>query len=115
MTSRREHDAGVHHEQLEQVELGLGELERAAAAGGGAAERVEHEVADLERVVVAGDAGAAHQRAQARAQLVERERLHEVVVGAGVEAGHAVGHLVAGGEHEDGHLRRRGPAAGGTR
>ena len=35
-------------------------------------------------------AGAAQQRAHAREQLAQRERLDEVVVGAGVQAGHAV-------------------------
>ena len=38
-------------------------------------------------------------------QLLELERLDHVVVGAGVEAEHALGHLVARGEHEDGHGR----------
>ena len=38
--------------------------------------------------------GAAQQRAHAREQLAQRERLDEVVVGAGVEAGDAVVDLV---------------------
>jgi len=33
-------------------------------------------------------------------QLLQREGLDEVVVGAGVEAGDAVGHGIARGEHE---------------
>jgi hypothetical protein len=41
------------------------------------------------------------QRAQPREQLRERERLGQVVVGALVEAAHAVGHPIAGGEHDD--------------
>ena len=91
----------LHHQQLEQVELGLGELERSAAALGRAAERVEGEVGDPQQLLGSRHAGAAEQRAQPREQLVERERLDEVVVGAGVEPGHAVGDLVARGEHED--------------
>ena len=55
------------------------------AAGG----RVELEVADLEHRG-ALDRAAAGERAQARQQLGERERLGQVVVGAAVEAGHAV-------------------------
>ena len=45
-------------------------------------------------------AGAAQQRSQPRAELLERERLDQVVVGAGVEALHAVRDGVAGGEHQ---------------
>ncbi len=41
------------------------------------------------------------QRAHARHELVERERLREVVVRPGVEAGHAVVDRVARREHED--------------
>ena len=51
--------------------------------------------------VVAFDRPAPVERPQPRQQLVEVERLDEVVVGAGVEPGHAVGHAVAGREHED--------------
>ena len=46
---------------------------------------------------------------EARQQLVERERLHQVVVGAGVEARHPVGDLGARREHEDGDPHPRGP------
>ena len=63
---------------------------------------IEREVADPQHLVVARHARAAQQRTKARQQLVERERLHEVVVGAGVEPGDPVAHLVAGGEHEHG-------------
>ena len=49
------------------------------------------------------------QRAQPGQQLVERERLDDVVVGARVEAGDPVGDLVARGQHQDGQ-RVAGPA-----
>ena len=52
--------------------------------------------------------GAPQQRAQPREQLLERERLDQVVVGAGVEPADAVGHRVARGEDE----HRRAVAGG---
>ena len=58
-------------------------------------------------------AGASEQRAQPRAQLLERERLDEVVVGARVQSGDAVRDGVARGEHEHGRVvaGRAQPAA----
>ena len=50
------------------------------------------------------------QRVHARQQLLEVERLDEVVVGAGLEALHAVLDLVTGGEHEDRDVVARLPA-----
>ncbi len=69
---------------------------RVDPAGGG----VEAQVAGLEHGGALGGA-APRERAQAREQLLERERLHEVVVGAAVEAGDAVLDGVARGEHQD--------------
>ena len=68
-------------------ELGAGQLERRAAAAHRVGDGVEREVAEAQRraPAVAGRR-AAQQRADAREQLLERERLDEVVVGAGVEA-----------------------------
>ena len=45
--------------------------------------------------------GAAGERAQARGDLLVRERLHDVVVGAGVQPEHPVVDRVARGEHQD--------------
>ena len=56
-------------------------------------------VGELQRVVAG--AGAAQQRAHPRAQLLDGERLDEVVVGAGVEALDAVVDRVARGHDED--------------
>ena len=55
--------------------------------------------------------GAAQVGAHAREQLGEPERLDQVVVGAGVEAGDDVELLVAGGEDEDGQLGAGGAQA----
>ena len=64
---------------------------------------VEAQVADHERGAAARRT-AAHQRAHPREQLLALERLHEVVVGAGVEALDAVVELAAGGEDQDRHV-----------
>ena len=60
-----------------------------------------------------GRGGAAQVRANAGEQLGEPERLDQVVVGAGVQAGDDVELLVAGGEDEDREVGPRGsqPAA----
>ncbi len=55
-----------------------------------------------------GRGGAAQVGADAGEQLGEPERLDQVVVGAGVEAGDDVELLVAGGEDEDGQVGVRG-------
>jgi D-alanyl-D-alanine carboxypeptidase/D-alanyl-D-alanine-endopeptidase (penicillin-binding protein 4) len=62
--------------------------------------RLELEVGEAQRLALAGAGAAPQQRPQAREQLLERERLDEVVVGAGVEPAHAIGHGIARGEHE---------------
>ena len=58
---------------------------------------------------------APQERANARGELRHGERFHHVVVGAEVEAAHAVIHRVARGEHEHGHrpvlVRRAGAQA----
>ena len=58
------------------------------------------DVREGERVVTAG---APQQRAQPREELLERERLDEVVVGARVETGDPVAHGAARREHQDRH------------
>ena len=47
-----------------------------------------------------GRSAAAEQRADPGQHLGERKRLDEIVVGAAVEAGHAILQRVAGGQHE---------------
>ena len=46
-------------------------------------------------------AGAAQQRANARQQFRHRERLDDVIVGAGREPAHALAFLAARGQHDD--------------
>ena len=88
-------------QQLEQQELGTRELDRAAAAADLVRLRLELDVGEAQHLAVHAAAGAAPQQgAQPREQFVERERLHQVVVGAGVQPAHPVGHRIAGGEDE---------------
>ena len=56
----------------------------------------------------ARNAGAARKGAQAGQQFLEVEGLHQVIVGAGIEAGHAVVHGIARGQHQDGRAESRG-------
>ena len=88
---------------MQQLELALGQLEVAPGAHRGAGARIEAQVADERDLLVAGRA-AAQERLQARGDLLHRERLDDVVVGAGLEAAHAVVDLVAGREDADGDV-----------
>src|SRR5205085_3166649 len=75
----------------EQSELGWGQRGRARAGGDRVRDRVETEAGGLDRTV---GAAAASECVQPSHDLDERERLRDVVVAAGVEAGEAVGKLV---------------------
>ena len=88
------------HQVLEQRELRLGELHRPITAGHLAGGRVERQVRVAE--LLSGVAvRPPEQRPQPREQLLERERLDDVVVGAGVEAVDPVLDGVPGGQHQD--------------
>src|SRR5512132_2684697 len=101
------HDlTGVPHQELQQGELPGRELQGPAGQGGGVGGRVEDQVGDGEGGGPLADAPA-DLGPQAGQQLLEGERLDQVVVGPGVQAADPVGHAVAGGEHE-----HRRPAAG---
>ena len=80
------------------------QLQFDAAAGGAQAGRIEHEVGDLQHFRTDLAAFAADQRAQARFQFLDRERLGQVVVGAGAQAGEFLVERVARGQHQ--HRRR---------
>ncbi len=85
----RDDRARVAQQQLQQRALARGRLEVAAGAVALAAGEVERHVGEGEQL--RHRAAAPQQRAQAGAQLLAGERLDEVVVGAGVEPGDAVG------------------------
>src|SRR3954453_15119388 len=67
------------------------------------ARRVEYERAITE-LALAAAAVAADDRARAGEQLVEVEGLHQVIVGAAVQAGDAIGDRVARGDDENGQI-----------
>ena len=97
---------GCSRKQLEQRELRAGELDPPAAAADLARAAVELEVGEAHRPAGLG-LRAADEGAQPRLELLQRERLDEIVVGAGVEPRHAVVDGVARGEHQ-----HRRPVAG---
>ncbi len=79
-------------------------VELLVAASDLACAGVELDVGEGERCRGVVGAEPAHQRAHARDELLERERLHEVVVRACFEALDAVGDLIASGQHQDRNL-----------
>src|SRR5215510_11522017 len=99
----REDAAGVAHEVLEQRPLARGQLDPAAAALHLARGRVERQVGQPQHRGASLRA-APEQGAHSRQELLERERLGQVVVGAEIEPGHLVGHAVACGQHDDGRV-----------
>src|SRR5690606_26427188 len=95
------HDAaGCPHEDFEDGELLSGELEVTAGAVSPATERIEPEVGELQEAG-RGRGGAAGERSQAHDELLEGERLGEVVVGADLEAAYLVAQACGRGQHED--------------
>ena len=110
----RQHLARVEQEQLEQRELGARQLDPLLSARDLARARVELEVGEAERVAArAVVAGTTQQRPHARQQLLERERLGQVVVGAGVEPFDPVLDLRARGQHQHRQPASPGRAACG--
>ena len=67
---------------------------------------VEREAFDLHAFGIARRRAAPEHRLDARDQLARRERLRQVVVGAGIEAGDLVGFLRARRQHHDRDVAR---------
>ena len=72
---------------------------RAAAARDFSRHEIDLEIADAQAQRL-GDPAAPQQRADPRQHLLERERLDQIVVGAAVEAGHAILERVARRQHQ---------------
>ena len=95
-----EHAAGVLHQVAEKRVLLGGQLDGAGAAGDLAGVGVEDEVGDLEPRMVPLQLAPPQQRLDAGNELVEREWLGEVVVGAGTKPADLVAQRVLGGQHQ---------------
>ena len=99
-TARACYDAAGRRHQLPQhLELARRQLQRLGCARGRSGRALRSSMraptSQCRRCV-----GAAHQRAQPRLDLAQVERLAQVVVGAGVEAGDALVGAVARGQHQ---------------
>ena len=106
-----EDTAGAFHEKLQQPVFGRPELQRMAAADDAVRHRIEHDIADFDRLAGEGGADAPHHRRHPRHQLARGKRLGEIVVGAGVEAADAIILGLARGQHDDRDMRSRLVAA----
>ena len=104
----RQHAARGEHERVQQRELARRELDAPSLELHAPRGRVELELADAQQRGRLARR-AADERAQASGELVQVERLEDVVVRAAVQALDAVLHRVARGEHE-----HRCPVAGGA-
>src|SRR5438552_8696735 len=100
----RQDDARLAAEGLEQLELLRPQRDRRPGHGHFVSRGVEQEVPDLERTRPSAAGGAADDRVDPRDELARVERLGEVVVEPGVEAGHLLTVLGASGEREHGRI-----------
>src|SRR5439155_25768939 len=73
---------------------------------------VQDDVVEGEDLLGAAAVGAPEDRLHPRDELTRRERFRQVVVGAELEACHAVGLLVSGGQHQNRHVRARAHCPG---
>src|SRR5690348_6812281 len=92
----------VAHEQLEQVRFRRRELESPPAAARVHRAEIEGEIGEAEEVGRLLVESAAQERSQPGQQLLERERLRQVVVRTRVEPFHAVADGIACGQEENG-------------
>ena len=100
--------ARVPREEVQQLEFALGQAQRLPAKPGLAWRQLELQGSERTRGAIA--AGGRHLRhatqqgTHARCQLEHRKRLGQVVVGAKLQAQHALGLVAARAEHDDGHV-----------
>jgi len=98
-----EHLPGMTGEGLQQLELPESQAEIAARARGDVPPGVDDKLSRGDRAGEIG-AAAAQQRVETGEELLQRERLDEVVVAAGLQSPDAVLDVVTGGEDADGDI-----------
>ena len=96
-----QHGARLPAERLEQLELLRPEGDRLSVDDHLVSLRIERQVPDLERPPAAAAGRPAHHRVHARHELARVERLHQVVIEAGVEPRDLLDVLGARGERDD--------------
>src|SRR5262249_45057661 len=96
----REHAAGMLKEKLQQPVFGRPEIDRTSGAGDAALLAVELDIAESEHGGEPFGAGAPEQALHPREQLGHRERLDDVVVGAGRKPADALTLLTARSQHD---------------
>src|SRR5215203_1417845 len=105
----REHPAGAGGQGHQELELGVGEVHLLTVGRHPAARQVDPEpvVGQLVRTLARRYRGPAHDRPDTRHQLPDGERLGDVVVRPELQPDDPVYLVVAGGEHDDGHVALR--------
>ena len=100
------HATGVAGQRGEQLELAGGKIDLLAGDEHLVARHVDGELAELEHLALGLGIGvhAAQQRAGAGHQLAGAEGLHQVVVGAQLQADDAIFHLALRRQHDDRHI-----------
>src|SRR5690348_13359329 len=86
----REDAAGPLEEEAQQAELRRAEMDRLAGAADAMRREIEREIAEAQDFGIARRAGAADHGPEPRDQLARAEGLRDIIVGAAVEAAHAV-------------------------
>ena len=97
----REHASGMAHHEFQQPEFRRPELDLVLLAVDPMRFAVEHDVADLQHAGQHFGLGAPEQRLHPRHEFRRRERLDQIIVGAGGKAAHAVAFLAARRQHDD--------------
>src|SRR5215210_5532888 len=102
----REHPAGTGGQSHQQLELGVGEVDLFTIGRHPAAGKVDPEpvVGQLVGALASRYRRPTHDRPDARHQLPDGERLGHVIVRPELEPDDSVYLVVAGGEHDDGHV-----------
>src|SRR5579862_9783952 len=92
---------GILHEISQKLKLSIRQFERTALAKGLSPEKVDFDPFDAEGLLLL-ERTPSQQRSEPREQFVERKRLDQIVIGAGVEPLDPVVDGIARRENQDG-------------